>query len=66
MNDVAEKLRNAEVKVKAMEESYQSLLSRLEVTALEVLRGVMGYSSLKSYMGTDDITAYLRITTSIL
>ena len=27
---------------------------------------IMGYSSLKSYMGTDDIAAYLRITTSIL
>ena len=34
MNCVAEKL-------KAMEDSYQSLLSRLEVTAVEVLRVVM-------------------------
>ena len=37
MNGVAEKLRNSEEKLKAMEDSYQSLLSRLEVTAAEVI-----------------------------
>ena len=37
-NDVAEKLRNSEERLRAMEESFQSLLSRLEVTAAEVLR----------------------------
>ena len=40
-NGVAEKLKKTEKKLRAMEESYRSLLSRLEVTAAEVLRVLM-------------------------